>query len=86
MTGGWRTPRAKILNVDGNIRDLEYKIKDKLGREVALMLRKLFSIRDHYGVKIVGDADLLLILATVVSINMEKGEEGENLKQKNCVS
>lgn len=62
----------KILNVDGNILDLEYKIKDKLGREVAMVSRKLFSIRDHYGVKIVGDADPLLVLATVVSINMEK--------------
>ncbi len=62
----------KILNVDGNILDLEYKIKDKLGQEVALVSRKLFSIRDHYGVKIVGDVDPLLVLATVVSINMEK--------------
>jgi len=62
----------KVLNVDGNILDLEYKIKDKLGQEVAVVLRKLFSIRDHYGVKIVRDVDPLLILATVVSINMEK--------------
>ncbi len=68
----------KILDVDGNITGLEYKIEDTSGQDVAEVSKSFFSIRDHYGVRILEDVDPFLILAVVIAINMEKKRKEED--------
>ncbi len=63
VTGG------KDLEAEGNIIDHEYKIKR--GRDkIATVSKKLFSIRDSYGIEIMPAEDDVLILASAVVIDM----------------
>jgi uncharacterized protein YxjI len=64
------------LDVQGNIFDLEYKIKQ--GRKkVAEVSKKWFRLTDTYGVEIEPDQNDILILAIAVAIDMMAHDEDE---------
>lgn len=64
------------LDVQGNIFDLEYKIKQ--GRKkVAEVSKKWFRLTDTYGVEIDGGQNDILILAIAVAIDMMAHDEDE---------
>lgn len=64
------------LDVQGNIFDLEYKIKQ--GRKkVAEVSKKWFRLTDTYGVEIDGGQNDILILAIAVVIDMMAHDEDE---------
>jgi len=57
------------LEAEGNIIDHEYEIKR--GRDtIATVSKKMFSVRDSYGIEIVPGEDDVLILASAVVIDM----------------
>jgi uncharacterized protein YxjI len=64
------------LDVQGNIFDLEYKIKQ--GRKkVAQVSKKWFRLTDTYGVEIESGQNDILILAIAVAIDMMAHDEDE---------
>jgi uncharacterized protein YxjI len=64
------------LDVQGNIFDLEYKIKQ--GRKkVAEISKKWFRLTDTYGVEIESGQNDILILAIAVAIDMMAHDEDE---------
>ena len=56
------------LKVHGNIVDHEYEI-ERDGDTVARISKKWFRVRDTYGVEIVPDADVVLLLAVTVAVD-----------------
>ena len=68
----------KMLTVLGNILGLEYNILNNSGLVVAEISRKLWSIREYYGVKINYDFDPFLILSIVAAISMELQRQTES--------
>jgi len=62
------------LNVQGNILDHEYSIKQGL-KKVAEVSKKWFRITDTYGVEVEDDQNHILILAIAVVIDMMAHEE-----------
>jgi uncharacterized protein YxjI len=57
------------LDVQGNILDHEYEIKE--GRhKIAEVSKKWFRLRDSYGLQIVEDQDDVLILAITVAVDI----------------
>jgi len=68
------------LDVQGNIFDLEYKIKQ--GRKkVAEVSKKWFSLTDTYGVEIESGQNHILILAIAVAIDMMAHDEDDKDKE-----
>jgi len=68
------------LNVQGNIFDLEYRIKQ--GRKkVAEVSKKWFRLTDTYGVEIASDQNDILILAIAVAIDMMAHDEDDKDKR-----
>lgn len=61
-------PERPDLKVRGDILDHEYRIESE-GNRIAEISKKLFSLRDAYGVKIEPGQDDALILAITVSID-----------------
>lgn len=57
------------LDVQGNILDLEYSIKDGR-RKVAEVSKKWFTITDTYGVEIEAGQNDVLILAVAIAVDM----------------
>jgi uncharacterized protein YxjI len=55
------------MTVHGNLVDHEYEIKGSDGK-VAEISKKWFRVRDTYGVEIVADQDIPLILAITVAV------------------
>jgi len=62
------------LNVQGNILDHEYSIKQGL-RKVAEVSKKWFRVTDTYGVDVEDDQNHILILALAVVIDIMAHEE-----------
>lgn len=62
------------LDVQGNILDLEYSIKQGRKR-VAEVSKKWFTITDTYGVEITEGQNDILILAVVVAVDMMAHDE-----------
>ena len=56
------------LDVQGNILDHEYEIKDSR-RKVAQVSKKWFRVRDTYGVEIAPDQEDIVILAVTVALD-----------------
>jgi uncharacterized protein YxjI len=56
------------LDVQGNILDHEYEIKDGR-RKVAQVSKKWFRVRDTYGVEVAPDQEDVLILAATVALD-----------------
>ena len=56
------------LEVQGNILDHEYEIKDGR-RKVAQVSKKWFRVRDTYGVEVAPDQEDILILAVTVALD-----------------
>jgi uncharacterized protein YxjI len=56
------------LDVQGNILDHEYEIKDGR-RKVAQVSKKWFRVRDTYGVEVAPDQEDVVILAVTVAID-----------------
>jgi uncharacterized protein YxjI len=70
------------LDVQGNIFDLEYKIKQ--GRKkVAEVSKKWFRLTDTYGVEIKEGQNDILILAIAVAIDMMAHDEDEEGDREN---
>ena len=57
------------LDVKGNIVDHEYELESN-GRKVAEVSKKWFRVRDTYGIQIAPDADVLLVLAVGVALDV----------------
>lgn len=68
------------LDVQGNIFDLEYKIKQ--GRKkVAEVSKKWFRLTDTYGVEIESGQNHILILAIAIAIDMMAHDEDDKDKE-----
>ncbi|WXG39378.1 MAG: LURP-one-related family protein [Candidatus Freyarchaeum deiterrae] len=61
----------KVLKVLGNIWGLEYRILDNSGLVIAEISKKLWSVREYYGIKINYDFDPFLVLSVVSAISMQ---------------
>ncbi|MHA1607799.1 MAG: LURP-one-related/scramblase family protein [Candidatus Freyarchaeota archaeon] len=59
-----------IYRLEGDFLGREFEVKDVKGNVAAKVTRKLFSLRDHYTLKIHG-MDPLLALLTLLAINMD---------------
>jgi len=57
------------IDVQGNILDHEYDLEID-GRKIAEVSKKWFRVRDTYGVQVAPDADILLILAITVALDI----------------
>ena len=57
------------LDVKGNIVDHEYEL-ERNGHKVAEVSKKWFRVRDTYGIQIAPDADVLLVLAVGVALDV----------------
>ncbi len=57
------------IEVKGNILDHEYEL-ERDGRKVAEVSKKWFRVRDTYGIEIAPDADVLLVLAVGVALDV----------------
>ncbi len=69
----------ELFTMKGNIFKLKYEI-NKNGKQIAEISKKLFKIRDTYGVRISNEAsddDTMLILGIVISLHHEM-EEAKN--------
>ena len=72
------------LDVQGNILDLEYSIKQGWNK-VAEVSKKWFRLTDTYGVEIDAGQNDILILAVAIAIDMMVHDDNETGKRKNQV-
>ena len=69
------------LDVQGNILDLEYTIKQ--GRsKVAEVSKKWFTLTDTYGVEIASGQNDILILAVAIAVDMMAHDDDDKKKKK----
>ena len=61
---GWR--------VEGDLMEVEYRIYNGLGYQVAIMSKEVLNQKDTYRIKITNPEDELLILMITVAIDAEK--------------
>lgn len=72
----------EIMRAKGNFLAHEYKIKDSTGNALAHISKKWISIRDSYGIDIIGKADRYLILVAAVCIDAIEHEKRPRPKQQ----
>ena len=72
----------EIMRAKGNFLAHEYQITDSAGNTLAHISKKWLSIRDSYGIDIIGKADRYLILAAAVCIDAVEHEERKRSRQQ----
>ncbi len=81
-----KVKNGKDLDVQGNILDHEYTVKDE-SNKIAQVSKKWFTFTDTYGVEIDPGQNDILILAVAVAIDMmvhddKKEKKGKEKKEK----
>lgn len=72
----------EIMRAKGDFLAYEYQITDSAGNALAHISKKWLSIRDSYGIDIIGKADRYLILAAAVCIDAIEHERHQRSKQQ----
>ncbi len=72
----------EIMRAKGDFLAHEYQITDRTGNTLAHISKKWLSIRDSYGIDIIGEADRYLILAAAVCIDAIEHEKRQRPRQQ----